>query len=245
MEVRLTKPTLIHSVVRALRLLDAVGASAVPLTAKQLARRAGLPLSTAYHLLRTLEHEEYLQRTRTGYVLGDRALHGADGPGIDTRRARAALVDLHAATGAPAYLAALRGEEIWIVDIVDSPDNPRVDLWVGMHDSAHATALGKAILRAMTPEQRADYLAGKHLADLTPRTITTPGRLLADLAHAEFTVDHQEYAVGTSCLAIPLHAGGGPAAVAISVSAAKAGTLHDHAASLRRAATRLSLDTAA
>lgn len=243
----MTKPTLINSVVRALSLLDAVAASAAPLTAKQLARHVRLPLSTAYHLLRTLAHEGYLLRTRQGYVLGERvdALADAGRSGLDTRRVREVLTDLHAAAGAPAYLAALRGEEIWIIDIVDSPDHPRVDLWVGLHEAAHATALGKAILRAMEPGQRSDYLANQSLADLTPRTITAPSRLLADLAHAEFTVDHQEYAVGTSCLAAPLQVGGAPAAVAISVPAAKADTLRDHAGALRRAATRLSLDTAA
>jgi hypothetical protein len=47
--------TLIVSVQRALNLLDAVGADR-PLPAKTLARRTGLPLPTAYHLVRTLVH---------------------------------------------------------------------------------------------------------------------------------------------------------------------------------------------
>ncbi|MEV8154761.1 helix-turn-helix domain-containing protein, partial [Streptomyces fradiae] len=55
-----TAPTLIGSVQRALRLLEAVGAHADGAPAKQLARETGLPLATAYHLLRTLTHEGYL-----------------------------------------------------------------------------------------------------------------------------------------------------------------------------------------
>ncbi|MCK6210871.1 helix-turn-helix domain-containing protein [Georgenia sp. EYE_87] len=66
------QPTLIHSVVRALNLLDAVGAAGGPVPAKRLARTVGLPLATTYHLLRTLVHEGYLARTPDGYVLGER-----------------------------------------------------------------------------------------------------------------------------------------------------------------------------
>ena len=38
---------------------------------KTAAREAGLPLPTAYHLLRTLTHEDYLRREKGVFVLGD------------------------------------------------------------------------------------------------------------------------------------------------------------------------------
>ncbi|GAA4286924.1 helix-turn-helix domain-containing protein [Georgenia daeguensis] len=66
------QPTLINSVVRALNLLDAVGAAGGPVPAKRLAHAVGLPLATTYHLLRTLVHEGYLARTPEGYVIGER-----------------------------------------------------------------------------------------------------------------------------------------------------------------------------
>ena len=64
-------PTLIGSVQRALRLLEAAGSHPDGAPAKQLAREAGLPLPTAYHLLRTLTHEDYLRREKGVFVLGD------------------------------------------------------------------------------------------------------------------------------------------------------------------------------
>lgn len=54
-------PTLIGSVQRALRLLEAMSAEG-GVTAKRLARLTGIPLPTVYHLLRTLSHEGYVQR---------------------------------------------------------------------------------------------------------------------------------------------------------------------------------------
>lgn len=46
-------PTLISSVQRAFRLMEAVGAHESGVPAKQLARETGLALGTTYHLLRT------------------------------------------------------------------------------------------------------------------------------------------------------------------------------------------------
>ncbi|KUJ67740.1 hypothetical protein ACZ90_25535 [Streptomyces albus subsp. albus] len=60
---------MIGSVQRALRLLEAVGAHRDGAPAKQLAREAGLPLPTAYHLLRTLTHEGYLRRENGVFLL--------------------------------------------------------------------------------------------------------------------------------------------------------------------------------
>lgn len=57
---------LVRSVSRALRVLEVVAEAATPLSAKEVARRSGLHLSTAYHLLRTLCYEGYLLHEPTG-----------------------------------------------------------------------------------------------------------------------------------------------------------------------------------
>ena len=67
-------PTLITSVQRAFRLMEAVGAHEGGAPAKQLARETGLPLATAYHLLRTLVHDGYIRKLDDGgFVLGRQA----------------------------------------------------------------------------------------------------------------------------------------------------------------------------
>jgi DNA-binding IclR family transcriptional regulator len=67
-----SEPTdLIQSVSRALRVLEQVVQSDRPLPVKVVARRCGLKLSTAYHLVRTLSHEGYLTRQADGsYGIG-------------------------------------------------------------------------------------------------------------------------------------------------------------------------------
>ncbi|HXM57281.1 MAG TPA: helix-turn-helix domain-containing protein, partial [Candidatus Dormibacteraeota bacterium] len=54
--------TLISSVQRALRLLEAASRAPSGAAAKQLARSAGIPIGTTYHLLRTLHFEGYMRR---------------------------------------------------------------------------------------------------------------------------------------------------------------------------------------
>lgn len=235
-----SSPTLISSVQRALSLLDAVGAADRPLPAKALARRTGLPLPTAYHLLRTLVHEEYLVRVDGGYVLGPRVSTLADRGRRAARvtRWRPVLAELHEELHAAAYLSVLDEDDgrIVLAEIVDSSSTPRVDLWVGFDEAAHATALGKAVLASMDVAARRDYLASHELADLTPNTLTDARRLLHELegvtSHA---LDHEEYALGTACVAVPVPSSTLTAAVAVSVPAQHLPRVLARADSLRRA----------
>ncbi|MFP5336309.1 MAG: IclR family transcriptional regulator [Actinomycetes bacterium] len=235
-----TQPTFIRSVTRALALLEAVGSSSRPVPAKSLARQTALPLPTAYHLLRTLVHEGYLGRTDAGYVLGDRAtaLAGAGHVGgVPLAESHRVLQNLHDEVRAAAYLSVMHDGEIRLVDVVDSPATPRADLWVGFHDAAHATALGKAVLSTLPEQTRREYVETHELVDLTRHTVTDRRVLLHELDDAaEFALDREEYAVGTACLAVPVPSTTVNAAVAVSVPVRQLRRVLDQRVALRRAA---------
>jgi DNA-binding IclR family transcriptional regulator len=201
-------PTLIQSVQRALRLVEAVGASEGRAQAKELARAVGLSLSTTYHLLRTLTHEGYLGRLDDGsYVLGPALIQVSSQNRIGSvlSRARPAMQGLRDELKAPVYLAMYVDGEIAVVEIVDSPRIPSIDLWVGIHDSAHATALGKCILSVLDEDQRLDYLARHPLHQLTRRTVTDRQQLEHQIGRSsELARDDEEYALGVHCLATPV-----------------------------------------
>jgi IclR family acetate operon transcriptional repressor len=197
-------PTLIQSVQRALRLLEVVADHEGRAQAKELARAAGFNLATTYHLLRTLTHEGYLQRLDDNtYVLGQRLdvvlRHGTAARAV--AQARPALEWLRDELHSPIYLALYDDGEIAVVDVVDSPKAPRIDLWVGIHDAAHATALGKCILGQLEPETRRAYLAEHPLHSLTQYTTVDCLRLRHELdTPNQFAIDNQEYAVGVACI---------------------------------------------
>jgi IclR family acetate operon transcriptional repressor len=219
---RTRRPTLIASVQRALRLMEAVAAHPGGAPAKQLAREAGLPLATAYHLLRTLAHEGYAIRLSDGvWVLGDRVqtLSGRSRHQQLMARIRPTLVELRDELGVASYFGMHTGDEIRVIDIADGPRTPRVNLWVGFDQSAHATAFGKCVLRQLSEDHRRDYLARHPPGDLTPNTITDPRRLLEVLARpAAISVDREEYALGTGCAAVPVTDATGSIVGALAVS---------------------------
>jgi DNA-binding IclR family transcriptional regulator len=226
-------PTLITSVQRAFRLLEAVGAHENGVQAKQLARETGLPLATAYHLLRTMVHDGYVRKLDDGgFVLGDKvqSLHSSGRGQALLGRVRPTLAALRDELAAAAYLTFYEEGEIRVAEIVDGPRAPRVDLWVGFEDSGHATALGKCVLRELDDESREEYLSRHSLADLTPRTITSPVELLRRLDSspmAPAVTDLEEYALGTVCVAVPVYSGETLGSLGVSLPANRLSQLED------------------
>ncbi|MFF2128536.1 IclR family transcriptional regulator [Streptomyces olivochromogenes] len=226
-------PTLITSVQRAFRLLEAVGAHENGVPAKQLARETGLPLATAYHLLRTMVHDGYVRKLDDGgFVLGDKvqSLHTSGRGQALLGRVRPTLAALRDEIAAAAYLTFYEEGEIRVAEIVDSPRAPRVDLWVGMEDAGHATALGKCVLRELDDESREDYLSRHPLADLTPRTITSPLELLRRLDSspmAPAVTDLEEYSLGTVCVAVPVYSGETLGSLGVSLPANRLSRLEE------------------
>lgn len=206
----MTEPAdLVQSVSRALRLLEEVGRSDRPLPVKVLARRAGLNLSTTYHLVRTLAYEGYLDRTAEGdYVIGSEvarryrdlvgALRGAP-------EATAVLSHLAATTGHSAYLGRFVDGRMLVTALVEGPASPYLeDLEVGLPWAGHATAAGKALLATLPHQARRAYLGGPSLRPFTARTTTDPEQLEADLAEVRpgrTVVEHGEFREGVSCAA--------------------------------------------
>ncbi|MQY04272.1 IclR family transcriptional regulator [Actinomadura macrotermitis] len=216
------KPTLIASVQRALHLMEVVASHPNGAPAKQLSREAGLPLATTYHLLRTLAHEGYAMRLSDGiWVLGDRVqtLQGQSKTQQLLARIRPTLIALRDELGVASYFGMHVDDEIRIIDIADGPRAPRVDLWVGFDDAAHATAIGKCMLAQLDEDRRRDYLSRHPLVDLTPHTITEPRRLLSTLdTQSGLSLDHEEYAIGTGCAAVPVTDATGTVVGALAIS---------------------------
>ncbi|MFS4093721.1 IclR family transcriptional regulator [Streptomyces sp. AF1A] len=240
-------PTLITSVQRAFRLLEAVSAHENGAPAKQLARETGLPLATAYHLLRTLVHDGYVRKLDDGgFVLGDKlnSLHtaGAGRAQALLSRVRPTLAALRDELSSPAYLTFYEDGEIRVAEIVDGPRAPRVDLWVGFEDAGHATALGKSVLRELDEGARRDYLSRHQLAELTPRTITSLPELLRRIAApplAPAVTDLEEYALGTVCVAVPVRCGSTLGSLGVSLPAERQARLQEIRARLLPVATRV------
>ncbi|MCX7521757.1 IclR family transcriptional regulator [Microbacterium sp. STN6] len=237
--------TLIASVQRALTLVDVVASAPRPVPVKTVARLTGLTLGTAYNIARTLVHEGYLAQEPDGLVLGGRfpGLRPSDDEGVFLAKTRNTLRSVTEQLGVTAYLSRYDDGEVQVVDIVDAAASPRVELWVGINRSAHATALGKQILAELAPEERMDYLSSHPLEELTPHTVRDRRALLSQLERTQgATLEHQEYALGYTCVAVPVRAPGVLASLAVSLPHRQLGSrLDDTIAHLKSAAGALSI----
>ncbi|WP_030979976.1 IclR family transcriptional regulator [Streptomyces sp. NRRL S-1824] len=205
-------PELIVSVERSLRLLEAVGAHEAGAPAQQLAVETGLPLAGVRRLLPALARDGYVTELDDGaFVLSCRHHPlGADYNGKElVERIRPVLMSLRDDFSVAVYLTMYEQGEIRVMEIVDSAQAPRVDLWVDFQDAGHATALGKSVLRELDEEARADYLSRHSLTELTPRTITRREELMRQLSSLTEPVvmDREEYSRGTTCAAVPVYSG--------------------------------------
>ncbi|MGW1157577.1 IclR family transcriptional regulator [Streptomyces sp. NPDC002513] len=222
--------TLIGSVQRAMRLLEAVADHAYGAPAKQLAREVGLALPTAYHLLRTLTHEGYLRREKGLFFLGEAAERLSGSASQQKRRSMVndVLAQWRDSIGAPVYYAVYREGEIEVLDVADSPGIPAAEEWADFRETGHAHALGQCLLSQLDEEARRDHLDRYPVLPVTPYTLRDNRSLLRRLEHLRQTepvYERQEYALGTACAAVPLTTGATAAAVAFSLPSHQADRL--------------------
>ena len=218
---------LVRSVSRALGILEEVGASHAPLTVKAIARRCGLNLSTAYHLVRTLTYEGYLVRDRDGlYVLGSsvaQRFHDLQASFDQPPEVHEVLRHLSAMTRRTAYLGRFVSGRILITDLVEGPESPYLeDLEVGLNVAAHATVVGKVLLSSLPRSRRVAYLAEQGMRRFTSRTLIDTDSLeaeLAGVAAGRAVLEHGQFREGVSCVGALVRRDADPWAVVASTRA--------------------------
>jgi DNA-binding IclR family transcriptional regulator len=241
--------TLLGSVRRAIAVVDVVANAQRPMPVKAIAQAAGLTLGTTYNIVRTLLHEGFLANEPDGLVLGHRfpSLQARETDGVFFARTRATLRHISQELGVTACLSRFTDGEIHVIDVVESPHWPRLDFWVGMQDSAHASAFGKRILSDLEAEDCLDYLSRHPLEKFTKNTIIDQRTLLNHLdAYPVASVDIEESVVGYCCLAVPVRAPGVVASLAVSAPAVAAPVdVSQVVKRMQAAASRLSLSLGA
>lgn len=198
----------VQSVGRAVRVLEVVGRHP-GLPVKAIARRCQLNISTTYHLVRTLAYEGYLARMPDGsYAIGEavaRRFHDLVSSLDRPPDSATVLRQLSDRTGLSSYLGLMHEDRVTVVDVAEVGGSPYLeDFEVGLDVSAHATALGKALLASMAPRERRTFLRSHGLRPFTANTRTDPERLEDELAAVRTdaaVLEHGEFRDGVACAA--------------------------------------------
>ena len=199
----------VQSVERALNLLELLAESPGGARLNDISRRLGLNISTCHHLLSTLMDRGYVAQSGKdrAYHLGGRIseLSGARLSQFDLASlAMPLLREFNQRTGETVHLAALRGDELVTLAMLDSRHAVRVVSGPGGKSEAlHATATGKAIL-AWLPESETDrILARTGLTAFTDETITDREQLneaLRLVRRNGYSMDREEFQPGVVCI---------------------------------------------
>ena len=204
-------------------LFDAFTVDDVELSLNELARRTGLPLSTAYRLAGELVTWGGLERAEAGgYRVGLRLLEvGARAPRSQGLNQIVVpfMQDLFIATRQNVHLAVLSGHEALYVERVTGLQSIAVKSRRYGRMPLHATGVGKVLL-AHAPGELIDEVIAAGLERFTPYTIVAPGHLRRNLAEIRRTgigIAHEEMSVGRVSVAAPLFDAANRAVAAMSI----------------------------
>ncbi|MFZ0814963.1 MAG: IclR family transcriptional regulator [Candidatus Sulfotelmatobacter sp.] len=210
---------------RGLRLLHIFSESPHGLTAKHVAQRSRLPVSTVHRFLANLEGAGFLNCSGDGvYHLGIAcfAIGQAAVGQLDIRRVSLPyLQELNRQTRETIHLTVRHGLSAVYVEKLDSPEQLRIFSRIGAAVPLYCTAVGKIMLAYMPETERKQALPQLGLQRLTPNTVGNLQELEAELYRVRkngYACDLEEHELHIRCIAAPIwdHAGGVNASLSIT-----------------------------
>ncbi|MFY9803144.1 MAG: IclR family transcriptional regulator [Candidatus Acidiferrales bacterium] len=124
-------------------------------------------------------------------------------------------------TGETVNLGTLDGQDVFYLDVIQSPHPFRMASPVGAWRPLYCTAMGKALAAFLPPEEKEHVLGSLKFERLTPHTITQRQRLrreLESIRQRGYGVDDEEATLGARCISAPVVIEPGKVVAAISVA---------------------------
>lgn len=197
---------------RLLLVLEEVARAGVPVTPTSVNEKIGLPKPTIHRLFATLEDEGFLQRDLDGRTFSPgprlRGMAGGILSSLRIRTARQAILGkLSQQIGETCNIALPDRHAMTYVERVETEWPLRIQLPIGTRVPFYCTASGKMYLSSLTRKHLQRYLGS---ADLTPRTentITTPDKLIVEIAQIRkdgYALDREEFMDDMIAIAVPI-----------------------------------------
>lgn len=216
----------IASVQRALDIINLFDGSHAELGNNEIAKMLDMDPGTAAGLVYTLRLNNYLDQNpdnrkyRLGLKLAERAAVLLDQ--MDLRKiATPYLEELRQWCGESINLAIRDHNEVVYIERLFGHHSLGIRSELGKRARLHSTALGKAILANMNPEEAKAILTGYEFVSITPKTITNLKDFLVELERVRetgYAIDEEENELGGRCLAAPVFNNDGIPVAAVSIS---------------------------
>ena len=211
----------IRAVDRVCDLLDLLQESREGVTLKDASHTTGLPKSSVFRYLVSLEHRRYIEHDPdTGFYRLGSAFMPVQARQIDllVERAHPQLERIRDEIGETVALAILDSDEIIYLDVVESQSDLRLAPAPGGRAAVHATASGKVIAAQLDDDRVREVLTSAGMQARTPRTLASVESFFEELAEVRdlgYAVDDGESTVQGRCVAVAVPDTHLPAAVSI------------------------------
>lgn len=208
----------IRSVQRVCDILDLVQAHPQGLSLVDFAAATGLPKSSVFRYLSTLEGRGYVERNESGdYRLG----LSLSGERLEmlTRRLTPYLLRLRDELGETINLGMLDGSRVAYLEIIESKASIRNAPRAGEREFIHCTALGKVLAAGRPTDYVESILLQEGMPAHTPNTITDVAAYLDELELTRqrgYALDDEENEIGGRCIAIAVPRTKIPIAISMS-----------------------------
>lgn len=213
-----------RALAKGLQLIDILTAAKTPLPLNELASLIGLGKASALRLLRTLMAMGYAAQDAAGnYEAKRHASASASARWLDrlVQAADSEMRRLNEDLAETVSLAALFEDHIRVVHSIESPRQIRMSNYSNRILAPYASSLGKAIAAGQTPERLQMLLQVYGIYQTTPKTITEPLQIRAEMERTRqrgYSFEYEETVPGGCCFGAPISLPGEPACAAISVS---------------------------
>lgn len=175
----------------------------------ELRTRTGLSKATLHRLLGDLVAVRLLEKTPDGYRLSRLVFELGMRASVERTLLEVAtpfLEDLYERTHETVHLGVREGHEVVYVAKMGGHRQAAAPSRLGGRMPMHATAIGKALLAWSPADVQTDVL-GQRLRRCSPRTVvnrTVLRRQLDDVVERGYAFEHEESAIGITCVAAPV-----------------------------------------
>lgn len=213
-----------RAVTRALDVLERFPDGATTLSLKELSQLTGLPESSVFRLLVTLESRGYLKQEADGaYRLSDRVLRGKqfERATLLKEKIRPLLLQIARSCNETTSLAFLFGNHIMVLDSIESFHDIRVINRIGRVLPPYASSMGKAITAFQDRGVIDRILEAYGIFRRTERTITDHRAIFDEFEKVRrqgYAFDRGEATEGGVCIGAPIVGASGRVEAAISIS---------------------------
>jgi DNA-binding IclR family transcriptional regulator len=208
---------------RTLDLFEVFAKELRPLRLSEVSELLDAPISSCFQLLKTLERRGYVYALKLkSYYPTKRLLQRAQAIAAHDPLASLlgpALEALRDETGESVVLGQQSQDHVVMLEVIESPHSIRFTGHPGAIREMHSSAIGKALLGLMSPQERDACLPPEPMPARTASTLTTRAALDAELAVSKARGWYEvrgESVAELHAIAVPLRVGGSAMAICLA-----------------------------